>query len=188
MGVEGISKPRNVGAIYRSAHAFGASFVFSVKAALSIQELKQTDTSGTAGSVPFYEFDTVGAMLLPKGCALIGIEITNDAIALPSFHHPKIAAYVLGPERGGLSEEMVARCDHIVQIPTKFSLNVGLAGALVMYDRLQSTGNFARRPVTPGGPTEPPPEKIPSFGPPLWVRKERKRRDAAAAKAVESDR
>lgn len=186
MGVEGISKSRNVGAIYRTAHAFGASFVFSVQAALSVRELKQTDTSGTAGSLPFYEFDTVGDMLLPRGCALVGIEITDDAVELPSFHHPKIAAYVLGPERGGLSEEMVARCDHIVKIPTKFSLNVGLAGALVMYDRLQSVGNFARRPVSPGGPTEPQPEKVPSFGPPLWVRKNRKRQ-AAAAKAAESE-
>ena len=68
-------------------------------------------------------------MLLPKGCALVGIEITDDAITLPSFHHPKIAAYVLGPERGSLSKDFT-RCDHIVKIPTKFSLNVGLAGAL----------------------------------------------------------
>ena len=31
---------------------------------------------------------------------------------------------------------VIARCAHVVQIPTKFCLNVGLAGALVMYDRL----------------------------------------------------
>ncbi|MBW8728112.1 MAG: TrmH family RNA methyltransferase, partial [Inquilinus limosus] len=73
---------------------------------------------------------------------------------LPSFRHPRRAVYVLGSERGGLSPEMVARCDHIVQIPTRFSLNLSLAGALVMYDRMISLGRFAPRPIMPGGPTE----------------------------------
>lgn len=178
VGVEGISKSRNVGAIYRTAHAFGASFVFSVEAALSLQELNQVDTSGSADSLPFYHFENVEEMLLPRGCALVGVEITDDAVMLPSFQHPKNAAYVMGSERGGLSDGMIARCDHIVKIPTKFSLNVGLACALVMYDRQVSLGNFARRPVRPGGPDEPQPAKVPSFGPPVWVKKARKRRAA----------
>ena len=33
IGVEGISKEMNVGNLFRSAHAFDASFVFTVKAA-----------------------------------------------------------------------------------------------------------------------------------------------------------
>ncbi|MEM7446110.1 MAG: TrmH family RNA methyltransferase, partial [Pseudomonadota bacterium] len=49
---------------------------------------------------------------------------------------------------------MIARCDHVVKIPTRFSINVSLAGALVLYDRLISLGRFAPRPVKPGGPTE----------------------------------
>jgi tRNA G18 (ribose-2'-O)-methylase SpoU len=187
VGVEGISKSRNAGAIYRTAHAFGASFAFSVQAAISLQELNQVDTSGTTDSLPFYHFDTVEEMLLPRGCALVGIEITDDAVVLPSFQHPKNAAYVLGSERGGLTDEMIARCDHIVKIPTKFSLNVGLAAALVMYDRQTSLGNFARRPVMPGGPTEPQPGKVPGFGPPLWVRKKRKRDAAVAAEDAAND-
>ena len=96
-------------------------------------------------------------MMLPRGCALVGVEITDDAVELPSFHHPKSAAYILGPERGILDPELVARCDHVVRITTKFSINVGLAGALVMYDRLMCMGLFAPRPHRPGGPTEPAP-------------------------------
>ena len=84
----------------------------------------------------------------------------DDSIELPSFRHPRQAAYVLGPERGGLSPELVARCDHIVKIPTRFSLNLSLAGALVMYDRLITLGRFAPRPVRPGGPTEPLPPHV----------------------------
>jgi hypothetical protein len=119
----------------------------------------------------------VGELLLPKGCALIGVEITDDAVELPSFHHPKCAAYLLGPERIGLSKEAVAICDHVVKIPTKFSINVGLAGALVMYDRMLSLGQFAPRPHRPGGPSKP--SEVPTFGTPLWVKKQRKRDKAA---------
>jgi tRNA G18 (ribose-2'-O)-methylase SpoU len=83
---------------------------------------------------------------------LVGVELTDDAVALPAFKHPQAAAYVLGRERGSLSPEMQARCSHIVKIPTKFSLNVGLAGALVMYDRVVSLGGYPARPIMPGGP------------------------------------
>jgi tRNA G18 (ribose-2'-O)-methylase SpoU len=178
IGVEGISKPMNLGAVTRTAHAFGASFVFTVAEAVAMREVNLADTSSAAANMPFYRFDTADALMLPKGCALIGVEITEDAIELPSFHHPRCTAYVLGPERGILSEAMLARCDHVVKIPMKFSINVGLAGALVMYDRLISLGRFAPRPHRPGGPTEPKP--VPAFGPPAWVRKKRLRERQAA--------
>jgi tRNA C32,U32 (ribose-2'-O)-methylase TrmJ len=57
---------------------------------------------------------------------------------------------VLGPERGVLSPELVARCQHLVRIPTAFSLNVATAGAIVMYDRIRTVGRFAPRPVSEG--------------------------------------
>jgi tRNA C32,U32 (ribose-2'-O)-methylase TrmJ len=92
---------------------------------------------------------------LPRGCRLVGIELVEDAIELPAFAHPLQAAYVLGPERGVLSPELIARCAHLLRIPTAFSLNVATAGAIVMYDRLRSLGRFgSRRPVATGGAPE----------------------------------
>jgi len=41
----------------------------------------------------------------------------------------------------------------LVEIPTRFCVNVGLAGAVVMYDRMISMGRFADRPVRVGAPT-----------------------------------
>src|SRR6478609_5380705 len=59
IGIEGASKAVNLGNLLRSAHAFGASFVF-----------------------------TVGAELrLPRGCRLVGIEFLDEAVALPAFAH-----------------------------------------------------------------------------------------------------
>lgn len=160
IGVERIHKPFNVGNLFRSAHAFDASFVFTVDAQYERRLGHRTDTSDSLKALPFYEFDSVDGMMLPKTCRLIGVELTDDAIELPSFRHPLHAAYVLGPEAGSLSPAMQARCDFIVKIPTKFCLNVGIAGVLVMYDRLLSRGRFADRPVRPGGPAEALPEHI----------------------------
>lgn len=177
IGIEGASKAMNVGSLFRSAHAFGASFVFTVAAAYAPKEGGRSDTSNTPGEVPFYSFPDVESMVLPRRCALVGVELLDESTALPSFRHPRGAAYVLGHERGSLSPALLARCDHVVRIPTAFCLNLGIAGALVMYDRLICLGRFAPRPVWPGGPLEPPPEHV--FGDPRF-------RKAAAAFAAPS--
>jgi tRNA G18 (ribose-2'-O)-methylase SpoU len=177
IGVQGVSKAMNVGNLFRSAHAFGAGFVFTVAAVYDEQE-GASDTSSALGQVPYYRFDDVESMRLPEDCALVGVEFLDDAVDLPSFRHPRRAAYVLGMERGSLSPQMMECVDHVVKIPTKFCLNLAAAGAVIMYDRMISVQQFGARPVTPGGPVEPVPEHV--FGEPVWKRKQR-RRDAAAA-------
>ena len=154
IGVENISKPMNAGALFRTAHAFGASFVFTVGAVYSRREGKLADTSDAPANLPYYDWPDLDAMALPDGCELVGIELIEDAIELPSFRHPRCAAYVLGPERGALSDGMLERCGHVVQIPTRFCVNLSVAGALVLYDRVLTLGRFAPRPMRPGGPSE----------------------------------
>ena len=155
IGVESISKPMNLGNLLRSAHAFGASFFFAIAPAFNAREVALSDTSEAARHLPLYTYRTPADLQLPRGCRLVGVELTDDAVDLPTFKHPLAAAYVLGPERGSLSPEMAGRCDLVVKIPTKFCVNVGIAGAIVMYDRLLSTGRFARRPVGELGAPEP---------------------------------
>ncbi|MEM9592421.1 MAG: RNA methyltransferase [Pseudomonadota bacterium] len=147
IGAESISKSVNLGGLLRSANAFGASFAFTVGADDRALELR-SDTSKADTHVPVFHWRTVDEMQLPKGCSLVGIEILDEAQDLPSFPHPLQCAYVLGPERGVLSDDLLARCDQVVRIPTNFSLNVATAGAIVMYDRLRAVGRFAPRPVS----------------------------------------
>jgi tRNA G18 (ribose-2'-O)-methylase SpoU len=154
IGAEGISKPMNLGNLIRSAHAFGASFVFLVDAHYTASSAL-SDTSQAEQQLPLYRFDAVDRLALPSRCVLIGVELLDDAVELPSFRHPLNAAYVFGPERSALSSAMVARCDHVVRIPTRFCINLAAAGAIVMYDRMLCLGRFAPRPVRSGGPTEP---------------------------------
>jgi tRNA G18 (ribose-2'-O)-methylase SpoU len=150
VGVEGISKGFNLGNLVRTAHAFGASSFFTIDAAVDYNEVKSSDTSHADIHLPFYAYKNLGEFTLPKGCALVGVELLDEASDLPSFRHPLRAAYVLGPEKGSLSKDLQKRCDYIVKIPAKFCVNVGIAGALVIYDRMISLGNFAERPVRVG--------------------------------------
>ncbi len=159
IGVERISKPMNLGNLFRTAHAFGASFVFTVSAHYTISQAK-SDTSIAPKHLPYYSFEDAESMTLPQDCSLVGIELVEDARELPSFRHPRSAAYILGPERGELSRAMLDRCDHVVRIPAAFSLNVATAGAIVMYDRLIALGRFARRPLIPGAEPEPLPVHV----------------------------
>jgi tRNA G18 (ribose-2'-O)-methylase SpoU len=176
LGVEGVSKSANVGALLRTAHAFGAAFCFTVAAGFDARAARAADTSDTQSHVPMWRFDDIATMDLPQGCVLVGVELLEDAAELPSFRHPVNAAYVLGPERSGLSEPVLARCRHVVRIPTRFSLNLAVAGALVLYDRLLQHGRFADRPVGSGGGGAAPPRGghgNPVFrrNPPPWMDK-----------------
>jgi tRNA G18 (ribose-2'-O)-methylase SpoU len=176
IGVEGVSKPMNLGALLRTAHAFGASFAFAIAPDLSMRHAKRSDTSSAPEHLPFYTFASPAELMLPQGCALVAVELIEGAEALPSFRHPRQAAYVLGPERGSVSPELVALADFVVKIPTRFCVNLSVAGAIVLYDRLLSTGRFAERPVFAGGPALPlAPHR---HGAPIWVRKRARRAEA----------
>ena len=93
-------------------------------------------------------------MTLPLRCKLVGVELIEGATDLPAFRHPVHAAYVLGPELGVLSEGLLARCDHVIKIPTAFCINVAMAGAIVMYDRVRSLGSFPDRMDAPAAAPE----------------------------------
>jgi tRNA G18 (ribose-2'-O)-methylase SpoU len=158
VGVDGISKPMNLGNLMRIAHAFDASFFFSINAQVKLSDAR-SDTSHTQGALPVYAYRSAEEFRLPVECRLVGVEITDDAVDLPRFRHPQRAAYVFGAERMSLSEEVLSRCEFVVKIPTRFSINVGMAGAIVLYDRLISQGGYGERPLAPGRapPDIPPP-------------------------------
>ncbi len=152
VGVEGISKAMNLGAVLRTGHAFGASFVFTVGAHHRARDIFRSDTSRTFAHVPYYDWPDLEEVRLPQGCQLVGVELAEDAVDLPSFKHPTAAAYVFGRERGSLTPQMQERCDFLVKIPTKFCVNVAMAVGITLYDRTLCFGGYPERPIMPGGP------------------------------------
>jgi tRNA G18 (ribose-2'-O)-methylase SpoU len=151
IGAERISKALNLGNLMRSAHGFGASFTFTIGATYQALEAR-ADTSKGRQHLPHYNWTSVEELALPEGCRLVGVELLDEAIDLPSFRHPLRAAYVLGPEQGALSPQLLARCEHVVRIPSSFCINLAMAGAIVMYDRVRCLGRFPPRPLSEGGP------------------------------------
>jgi tRNA G18 (ribose-2'-O)-methylase SpoU len=145
IGAERTSKALNLGNIMRSAHGFGASFTFTVGAMYQAMEAR-ADTSKGQWHLPHYNWTTLEDMHLPRGCVLVGVELTDDATDLTMFRHPLRAAYVLGPEKGSLSPEMLVRCKSVIKIPTRFCINVAMAAAIVMYDRVRSASPAPRLP------------------------------------------
>ena len=87
IGIEGISKAVNLGNLLRSAHAFGASFVFTIAAHQNIFETR-SDTSKAASHLPLYHWRSLAHLELPKGCSLVGVEILEEAVGLPTFPNP----------------------------------------------------------------------------------------------------
>jgi len=132
----------NVGGLWRSAHALGASMIFTIGYRPPRQP---TDTTCAAKHVPLFhyaDFEDFEAHV-PANCKLVGVETRDPfgyrSFELPCFAHPERALYLLGAEDRGLDERTCGRCHAsggLVTIPSALCLNVATAGSIVMYDRL----------------------------------------------------
>jgi tRNA G18 (ribose-2'-O)-methylase SpoU len=126
----------NVGTLWRSAHNFGADWLFTIGRRYRTQA---SDTTKATKHVPLYEFDTFADFRrgLPRDCLIVAVELHTRAVELPRFAHPERAVYLLGAEDHGLPEDVLQDCHRIVQIPGAVRcLNVATAGSIVMYDRI----------------------------------------------------
>src|SRR3546814_17302406 len=86
IGAEGISKPMNLCTLFRTAHAFGASFLFTVNAQYARREGGRAATSDAPGPLPLYSFTHVQSVRPPVGCILVCADLTHAALQLP--HRP----------------------------------------------------------------------------------------------------
>lgn len=133
----------NCGTLWRSAHAFGASFCFTVGRRF---ERQSSDTTQAWKHTPFFEYDTLESLLrnVPYSCMVVGVELSSAAKDLRTFCHPERAIYLLGAEDHGIPQKVLDRCHLVVQIPNvkDTCLNVSVAGSILMYDRLVKS-NYA---------------------------------------------
>ena len=135
IGISHTKTAHNIGSLWRSADILGAAFIFTVSRRYRKQA---TDTLKSIRHVPLMHFDGVDDLVkhLPHGCPLVGVELDDRATPLASFAHPERACYLLGAEDHGLTPEERGRCHSLVQLPGRFSMNVAVAGSIVIYDRV----------------------------------------------------
>ena len=62
--------------------------------------------------------------------------MVDSATPIKNFKHPNQACYLLGGEKDGLSLEAIEKCNEIVYLPGERSLNVSVAGSIVIFDRI----------------------------------------------------
>lgn len=133
----------NVGTLWRSAMTYQASMLATIGSRYKPQA---SDTCRAHNAIPLHHYRDIDDLIahLPYGCPLVGVELDARAVSLNEFTHPVRALYLLGAEDHGLPAAVLDRCHHVVQIPSPspWSLNVAVAGSLVMHDRWSKTGGL----------------------------------------------
>ncbi len=133
----GIWQPKfeeNLGMLFRSAHAFGADFVFTIG---NRYKRDYVNTTKFERHIPLYFYEDFADFKahLPNGAQTIGIELTDQAVPLETFKHPKQAVYLLGGEDRTLPPEITDQLDTVCKFNTPICTNVAVAGSVTLYDR-----------------------------------------------------
>ena len=126
-----VGDPGNVGTILRTADALGPGFVaLSERCADPTSPKALRASMGAVFRVPLARFEEAPgrriALVAHGGAPLDELELDGPV------------TFVLGAEREGLPESIVAACDARASIPLEpgaESLNVGVAAALALYER-----------------------------------------------------
>lgn len=132
----------NVGGVLRAAGCYGAALVV-ISGSRPDRYMGRicTDTQKAFRHIPTLRvadpFDAV-----PYDCVPVAVELLPGAKSLVSFVHPERAFYIFGPEDGTLGEAITSRCKHVVQIPTRYCMNLAATANVVLYDRMAKTGEF----------------------------------------------
>jgi len=134
-----LTDPHNVGAVIRSAAAFGV-------AAVLIPEYRQAQVTGTvvkvsagmAFALPLVQVGNVNIALRDlkeKGFWVYGLTADGDT-SLPNEQFTKPSVFVLGNEGRGIREKTEELCDFKLSIPIApdcESLNASASAAVVLY-------------------------------------------------------
>lgn len=124
-----VGDPGNLGTILRTADAFGASVALSTGCADPTGPKALRSSAGAIFRVPLASFDEPSG----KRVALV----SHGGRPLASLDPGVPVTYVVGAEREGLPEDVVAACDETATIPLAEgteSLNVGVAAAIALYE------------------------------------------------------
>jgi len=76
-------------------------------------------------------------VLREDGYRLVGLEQTTGSLNLYSYQYARRTALVVGNERSGLTDDILARLDDVVEIPVwglPYSHNVATAAAMALYE------------------------------------------------------
>ena len=140
VALDGITDPRNLGAIIRSAAAFGANgIVLPQRRSVGVTASAWKTSAGAAARMPVAlasNLNQVIAEYKRRGLFVIGLDAGGD-VELPAFElSDKPLLVIVGSEGKGLSRLVTENCDQVVSIPISSdteSLNAGIAASVALY-------------------------------------------------------
>lgn len=141
VALDGVTDPRNLGAVLRSAGAFGAhGVVVPERRAAGVTAAAWKVSAGAAARVPVARVtNLVRALgeLRDDGCFVVGLDAggTTPVGSLHLAADPVVL--VVGSEGKGLGRLVRATCDVVASIPIRAeteSLNAGVAAGIALYE------------------------------------------------------
>ncbi|GAA4234573.1 23S rRNA (guanosine(2251)-2'-O)-methyltransferase RlmB [Actinomadura meridiana] len=148
VAVDGITDPRNLGAIVRSAAAFGAAgVVIPERRAAGVTAGTWKSSAGTLATVPVAQATNLTRQLKAyqkAGCFVAGLDARGETAVADMDIASGPFVLVVGSEGKGMGRLVADTCDLLVTIPmpgTAESLNAGVAAGIALYEvsRLRST-------------------------------------------------
>jgi len=145
--IDGVSDPRNLGAIIRTADASGVHGIIIPKR--SSCTMTSAVNKSSAGAVEFASVARVTNIssaieeLKKQNIWIYGADGECENTLYQTDFTDRAVALVLGNEGQGLSKLVKTHCDYLVKIPMKGninSLNVSVAGAILMYEVIRQKG------------------------------------------------
>jgi 23S rRNA (guanosine2251-2'-O)-methyltransferase len=140
VALDGITDPRNLGAIIRSTAAFGGNGVIvPQRRSASVNSAAWKTSAGAAARLPVAVAPNLTTTLKDfkkQGVFVLGLDGGGD-VSLPSLElADRPVVIVVGSEGKGLSRLVTETCDQIVSIPISSStesLNAGIAASVALY-------------------------------------------------------
>lgn len=140
VALDGVTDPRNLGAIMRSAAAFGSQGVIvPQRRSAGVNSAAWKTSAGAAARIPVViapNLTTTLKEFKKQGVFVLGLDGGGD-IELPSLQlADRPVVVVVGSEGKGLSRLVTETCDQVVSIPISSateSLNAGIAASVALY-------------------------------------------------------
>ncbi|MHA3682938.1 23S rRNA (guanosine(2251)-2'-O)-methyltransferase RlmB [Leucobacter sp. HY1908] len=141
VALDGITDPRNLGAIIRSVGAFGGQAVIvPQRRSASLNSAAWKTSAGAAARIPVAMASNLTQTIKEfkkQGVFVVGLDGGGD-LELPGLElADRPLLLVIGSEGKGLSRLVTETCDAIVSIPIQAvteSLNAGIAASVALYE------------------------------------------------------
>ncbi|PKP21253.1 MAG: RNA methyltransferase [Bacteroidetes bacterium HGW-Bacteroidetes-20] len=149
--LDNIRSMNNVGSIFRTCDAFAIEHLYlcGITAQPPHKDIAKTALGATESVAWSYHEDVVSLVtqLQQDHFEVYLIEQTDNSILLDKFEITpnKKVAIVLGNEVFGVDEKLLPICNGVIEIPqfgTKHSLNVTIAGGIVIWEMVKQIKNF----------------------------------------------